>query len=385
MSIRYIDRKAELKSIVQHLESAGQLAVDLEFDRNRYRYGFNLCLIQIFDGDDCFLIDPLQDGIQTEELFPVLENPDIEKVAFAFQEDHRLLHYVGCRPKNIFDLRIASQLLNYPPASLTNIVQDTLEVNLGKSSQDSNWYKRPLTDRQIEYAAKDVLYLLDLKQKFIREAEEAAILSWIREENENWDRIQYDDSDINNYVKEKDKKDLSEKEWHIFKRVMEFREKVAMRANRPSYQIIPKNLIYTFVKHPDEIDSWVSKKGIFHTLKNRETAELIGKIIHEASCEADQLGYSDSRPANKRPTDQEMKAIHERKQFISRAKSELFNPIKKRITEDYGEEVSTYLFSNRIISELVTGQNGELESYKKDLLRSYADELDLNLDEFLKL
>ncbi len=385
MSIRYIDRKSELNSIVKHLASVSQIAVDLEFDRNRYRYGFNLCLVQLFDGEDCFLFDPLQDGIQTEALFPIMEDPGIEKVAFAFQEDHRLLHYVGCRPKNIFDLRIASQLLNYPPASLTNIVQDTLEVDLGKSSQDSNWYKRPLTDRQIEYAAKDVLYLFDLKQVFIEEADQPEILSWIREENENWDRMEYDDSDINNYVKEKDKKDLSEKEWHIFKRLMEFREKIAMRANRPSYQMIPKNLVYSILNSESVLDEWTSKKGIIRSLKNRETAEMLRNILHTASQEADRLGYSDQVPANKRPTDAEMKKIHERKQRISRAKSELFNPIKKRITEDYGEEVSTFLFSNRIISDLVTGQNGDLESYKKRLLQNYAEEMDLDLEEFLKI
>jgi ribonuclease D len=127
------------------------------------------------------------------------------------------------------------------------------------------------------------------------------------------------------------------------------------------------------------------KKGIIRSLKNRETAEMLRNILHTASQEADTLGYSDQVPANKRPTDAEMKKIHERKQRISRAKSELFNPIKKRINEDYGEEVSTFLFSNRIISDLVTGQNGDLESYKKRLLRNYAEEMDLDLEEFLKI
>jgi len=383
MSIRYIDKDEELSSVVRHLESTDQIAIDLEFDRNRYRYGFNLCLIQLFDGEDCHLIDPLSDKLDTEKLFPVLEDSSVEKVAFAFQEDHRLLHYVGCKPKNIFDLRIASQLLNYPPASLTNIVKDTLEVDMGKSSQNSNWFKRPLKENQIKYAAKDVLYLFDLKKKFKAEAEQKEILQWIDEENQNWDHVQYDDSDINNFIKEKDKRDLNEVEWKVFVCLMEFREKIASQSDRPSYQIFSKDLIYQIIENPDRLKNWTSERGVFNRLKNRGIQKKLEKLIQKTIQEAEAMGLSRSKPAKKFPTAEEMKEINQKKQLIQQAKSEFFSPIKDRITEDYGDEVSTYLFSNRIITDLVTGSNGSLENYKRSLLESYADELNLNVDHFL--
>jgi len=383
MSIRYIDKDEELSSVVRHLESTDQIAIDLEFDRNRYRYGFNLCLIQLFDGEDCHLIDPLSDKLDTEKLFPVLEDSSVEKVAFAFQEDHRLLHYVGCKPKNIFDLRIASQLLNYPPASLTNIVKDTLEVDMGKSSQNSNWFKRPLKENQIKYAAKDVLYLFDLKKKFKAEAEQKEILQWIDEENQNWDHVQYDDSDINNFIKEKDKRDLNEVEWNVFVSLMEFREKIASQSDRPSYQIFSKDLIYQIIENPDRLKNWTSERGVFNRLKNRGIQKKLEKLIQKTIQEAEAMGLSRSKPAKKFPTAEEMKEINQKKQLIQQAKSEFFSPIKDRITEDYGDEVSTYLFSNRIIADLVTGSNGSLENYKRSLLESYADELNLNVDHFL--
>jgi len=383
MSIRYIDKDEELSSVVRHLESTDQIAIDLEFDRNRYRYGFNLCLIQLFDGEDCHLIDPLSDSVETQKLFPVLEDSSVEKVAFAFQEDHRLLHYVGCKPKNIFDLRIASQLLNYPPASLTNIVKDTLEVDMGKSSQNSNWFKRPLKENQIKYAAKDVLYLFDLKKKFKAEAEQKEILQWIDEENQNWDHVQYDDSDINNFIKEKDKRDLNEVEWKVFVSLMEFREKIASQSDRPSYQIFSKDLIYQIIENPDRLKNWTSERGVFNRLKNRGIQKKLEKLIQKTIQEAEAMGLSRSKPAKKFPTAEEMKEINQKKQLIQQAKSEFFSPIKDRITEDYGDEVSTYLFSNRIIADLVTGSNGSLENYKRSLLESYADELNLNVDHFL--
>lgn len=383
MSIRYIDTDKELNSVVRHLESTDQIAIDLEFDRNRYRYGFNLCLIQLFDGEDCHLIDPLSDQLETEKLFPVLEDSTIEKVAFAFQEDHRLLHFVGCRPKNIFDLRIASQLLNYPPASLTNIVKDTLEVDMGKSSQNSNWFKRPLKENQIKYAAKDVLYLFDLKEKFKSEAEQKEILQWIDEENQNWDHVQYDDSDINNFIKEKDKRDLNEVEWNIFVRLMEFREKIASQSDRPSYQIFSKDLIYQIVENPEKLKNWTSERGVFNRLKNRGIQKKLEKLVQKSIQEAEAMGLSRSKSAKKSPTAEEMKEINQKKQLIQQAKSEFFSPIKDKITEDYGDEVSTFLFSNRIIADLVTGSNGSLESYKRNLLENYADELNLDVNQYL--
>lgn len=384
MSIRYINKKDELQSVVRHLESTDQIAIDLEFDRNRYRYGFNLCLIQIYDGEDCHLIDPLSDQVQTEKLFPVLEDPSIEKVAFAFQEDHRLLHYVGCSPKNIFDLRIASQLLNHPPASLTNIIEDQLDVQMGKSSQNSNWFKRPLKENQIHYAAKDVLHLFDLKETLLSSVNGSEVIKWIEEENRNWDHQTYDDSDINNYIKEKDKQNLSEAEWHVFKSLMHYREEIAKSANRPSYQIFSKKLIYKIVDNPKVLNNWTSEKGIFRRIQNRHYQNILIKLVKSARAEAESLGLSHSAPARKSPTGDEMREINLKKQKIQKAKDEVFTPIKERITNEYGEEVSTFLFSNRTIANIVTGDNGSLEKYKLNLLKRYASDLNLDLDSYIR-
>lgn len=383
MNIDLVKTQSDISSLVPHLKQQKSIAIDLEFDRNRYRYGFNLCLIQLFDGDSCYLVDPLSDHLRIEDLFPVLEDPGIEKVAFAFQEDHRLLHYVGCRPRNIFDLRIASQLLNYPPASLTNIVKEALDIDMGKSSQDSNWFKRPLSNRQIEYAAKDVLYLLDLKDQFKAKAEDKNILHWIHEENRSWDLQTYDDSDINNFIKEKDKKDLTEVQWHIFVRLMEYREEIAKQSNRPSYQIISKTLLYEISKNPDRLKNWTSEKGIFRRLKTVQTQQKLQNIVHRASQQAEEMNLSGSKPARKSPTSEEIKQINHRKQLIQQAKTEFFSPVKKRITEEYGDEVSTFLFSNRTVAEIVTGSNGSLERYKRSLLNQYADELNLDAEKFI--
>ena len=161
-----INKADDFQSCVDSLSQKSQFSIDLEFDKNRFRYGFNLCLMQIFDGKDCYLIDPLSDDIDIKKIFPLIEDPKIEKVAFSFSEDLRLLHSLGCYPQNVYDISFAAALLNFPPVSLTKLLHMVLEIETDKSSQQSNWFKRPLSEDQKNYAAEDVIYLLQMKNIF---------------------------------------------------------------------------------------------------------------------------------------------------------------------------------------------------------------------------
>ena len=106
MTFEYITTQEQLSECITKINSVPEIAVDLEFDKNRYRYGFNLCLLQIKAADEIFLIDPLGADFDIKPIFEPLENPKIEKVVYAFGEDIRLLHTLGCYPKNLFDIVI---------------------------------------------------------------------------------------------------------------------------------------------------------------------------------------------------------------------------------------------------------------------------------------
>lgn len=378
MAIPYIQTEDELQSALRALSKTSELAVDLEFDRNYHRYGFNLCLIQIFDGNDCYLFDPLSRSLDIRQIFPVLENPQIRKVVFAFGEDLRLLHSIGCFPKNIFDLDIATSLLNYPPSSLNNLLEDVLEIDTGKSSQRSNWFRRPLSDQQIRYASQDVLHLFELQDVLMKQALKKNITQWIEEENRQWDHHDYSETEAHSYLKEKDKKQFSEQEWHIFTRLMAYREKLSQKVNRPGFQVIPKPKVRTIVKEPAHLDGWTRMKGIHRKLKTAEVRDTLKQIYKRARTEARKRGLSETDPAKKPPSPSEMNRIRERKNKIRTYRSRLFDPVKQKIEEDYGKEAAIFMFSNRVIAEIVDNQNGNLEQYKANLLMDYAEELDLD-------
>lgn len=385
MTVTYIEDSRKLEYCAKRLDQLPEIAIDLEFDKNFYRYGFNLCLVQIYSGKECYLIDPLSENLEIEILFPVLENPGLQKICFSFDEDLRLLHSMGCFPKNLYDLGTASRLLNYPQTSLTNLVEDELTVDTGKSTQTSNWYKRPLSEGQLHYAAQDVLHLIKLKELFEKKAERNGVSDWIEEENNSLDELDYSEIDHNNNIKEKDKGDLTEQEWHIFKKLMEFRQQIAMEVNRPGFQIVKKDYLADIAKDSRSLMKWTNKKGIYRGIKNNKYKNRILNLVKDASEEAEQMGLSKTEPAtNNSLSEDEYADLRREKSRVSQLKSAIFDPIKEQVKKDYGKDTATFLLSNRIVEDIITGKNGDLPNYKKELILKYARELSLDIDEVLK-
>lgn len=381
--IQLVETDHNLEKCIYHLQSKKEFAVDLEFDKNYYRYGFNLCLVQIYAGEVCYLIDPLSDALTIEILFPVLENSSIQKVCFSFDEDLRLLHSMGCIPKNLYDIGIAIRLLNYPSLSLTNLLIDELEIDPGKSSQQSNWFKRPLSNRQKNYAANDVLHLLKLKSIIQKKAEKKGIHSWIEEENRSLNELDYSDVNHNTTVKEKDMHDFTEREWHLFKKLLHWRDQIAEQYQKPPFQIVSNQILTRIAKDSRTLMKWQQMRGVFRVVQTEEVKKELLDLLKAGTSEADEMNLSDQKPAKKPLTRKELKQRTAEKAEISRAKKNLFDPIKQKIKEEHGEETASFLLSNRIIEEIVTGENGRMPDYKTKLILQYSDELNLNSEKLL--
>jgi ribonuclease D len=380
MTVQLISTNGALETVLSDLRRYAEIALDLEFDKNYHRYGFNLCLVQVCANDICYLIDPLSKDLTIEHLFPVLEDDSIQKVAFAFGEDLRLLHSLGCFPRNLYDLNIATSLLNYKPGSLASYIEDLLGIQTNNSSQQSNWFQRPLSDEQISYAADDVIHLFTLKNILDQQAREAGIAGWIAEENAEYGQVDYSDVDDNSLIKHKDKKDLSEYEWHLFKKLLVFREELAEKHDKPGFKIIQKDALKELARDPKRLDSWNNTRGIYRAVKTNQVKNQLARLLREAAKEAQSMHLSKSEPADKPLSDEEYKLHQNVKERINQLKSQIFMPIKNKITEDYGEVAASFMLSNRIISDLITGDYGKLESYKRELFLTYAEKLDLNMD-----
>ena len=167
-----IDSDEQLKNFINYLKenNLNSIAMDFEGEFNLHIYGEHLCLIQIFDTKDFYIIDPFK--ISDTVLKEFLEDKEIEKIMFSCDSDASLVKkQFNIELKNIFDVRILALELGFEKG-YSALVENYLGINIGskaskKKNQMTNWLKRPLKESQIQYALEDVAYLHKIKTVLI--------------------------------------------------------------------------------------------------------------------------------------------------------------------------------------------------------------------------
>src|SRR5690606_38800573 len=97
---------------------------------------------------------------------------DVEWVFHAASQDLPSLRELGLEPATLFDTELAARLLGHERVGLAAVVEDTIGITLKKEHSAADWSTRPLPDAWLEYAALDVLYLVDVREKIGAELEE---------------------------------------------------------------------------------------------------------------------------------------------------------------------------------------------------------------------
>ena len=147
------------------------IAVDTEATGLQIPERDKLSLIQICDDEgNVFIIQPNKDNFKAPNLVSILENDKILKIGHFLRFDKNALEYfLKCKMKNIFDTKIASKIVRtYTDGhGLKNLVQEFCNKSLDKRQGSSDWNKdiNELTDKQLEYAANDVIYLHKIKNE----------------------------------------------------------------------------------------------------------------------------------------------------------------------------------------------------------------------------
>jgi ribonuclease D len=147
------------------------VAIDTEATGLQIPERDKLSLIQICgENDDVYIIQPDRENYKLPNLVSVLENEKILKIGHFLRFDKSALEYfLKCKLKNIFDTKIASKIVRTYTDShgLKNLVQEFCNKSLDKRQGSSDWNKNinDLTDKQLEYAANDVIYLHKIKKE----------------------------------------------------------------------------------------------------------------------------------------------------------------------------------------------------------------------------
>ncbi len=173
----------EVAALCGRLGQQNIVTVDTEFMRER-TYWPILCLIQVAGPDEAIAIDPRADGMDLAPLFDLLRNPDVLKVFHAARQDLEIFyHLMGEVPHPIFDSQVAAMVCGFgEQVSYEQLAKRLANARIDKASRFTDWCRRPLTQKQVDYALADVTHLRTVYDKLSRQLKKNKRTDWLSEE-----------------------------------------------------------------------------------------------------------------------------------------------------------------------------------------------------------
>lgn len=361
------------------MAQARELAIDLEFDRDRYAYGFTLCLIQVSDAIHTWIIDPMTE-LDLQPFYRLLENPSIRKVMHAPGEDLSLLHQQGCFPRNIFDTERAARLLNIELFSLGNLLQQFLGVELDKSQQRTDWTRRPLKEAQRSYAALDVVYLSELRKAILAKPQHPDVPAFIEAENKAWDDYRVEEKRAGWFVNKDDERKLPPFQLHLYNALLAVRDRHARRLNKPGYMILARDTALDLCFNDALFQRWESLAGLHPSMKQRRMQEEFHQAFNKAYAEAHRLKLSKKSASASLSQPEREQAAAQRKETAEKVER-IYRPIQHVMAERYGNFTAAYLLNERVMGELASGRMKLRDmpfAYRAELIAEIAQGLGIS-------
>lgn len=240
-----IETTADLAAACKELAKSDFITIDTEFLRET-TFWPELCLIQMASPTVEVLVDPLAKDIDLSPFFELMANPDVLKVFHAARQDIEIIFNRGnLIPHPIFDTQVAAMVCGFGDSvSYDQLISRTKNVHIDKSSRFTDWSRRPLSDKQLEYALADVTHLRDAYLYLKAELEREGRASWLREEmdilesRETYD-IHPDDAWQRLKLRLRKPQELA-----ILKYVAAWREREARSRNVPRSRVLKDDAIY---------------------------------------------------------------------------------------------------------------------------------------------
>jgi ribonuclease D len=240
-----IETTADLEAACIELAKSEFITIDTEFLRET-TFWPELCLIQMASPTTEVLVDPLAKGLDMKPFFELMANPAVLKVFHAARQDIEIIYNRGgLIPHPIFDTQVAAMVCGFGDSvSYDQLVSRTKGVQIDKSSRFTDWSRRPLSEKQLDYALADVTHLRDVYLYLKAELEREDRSSWLSEEmdvleaKETYD-IHPDDAWQRLKMRLRKPQELA-----ILKFVAAWREREARTRNVPRSRVIKDDAIY---------------------------------------------------------------------------------------------------------------------------------------------
>ena len=178
-----ITKTPDLIAFCNTLKGTPFVTVDTEFMRENTYYPI-LCLVQVAGPDDAACIDPLAPGMDLAPLFDLMDAPETLKVFHAARQDIEIFYtLMGHVPAPLFDSQIAAMVCGFgDQVGYETLIAKLTKARIDKSSRFTDWSRRPLSEKQINYALGDVTHLRDAYRKLAAQLETNGRSGWLEAE-----------------------------------------------------------------------------------------------------------------------------------------------------------------------------------------------------------
>jgi len=233
----YVADEASLRGMLEDLRGHERLSVDLESD-SFHHYQDRIALLQLGSAEKTYIIDPF--AVDVSALTPFFKDKGVEKVFHDADYDGRMiLTATGVKPAPVFDTMVAARMLGKTKFGLADLLWEYFGVELDKALQREDWSRRPLGEEMLRYAARDVAYLLSLRDRLAEELEEAGRLEWAREEFadvvEGLEPMPPKKTDLRRV---KGARDLEGRQLSVLQALLEWRDERARRKDLPPFKVV---------------------------------------------------------------------------------------------------------------------------------------------------
>ena len=242
-----------------------------------------LCLIQLAGPDDAACVDPLAPGLDLKPFFELMADASVVKVFHAARQDVEIVYVQGkIIPHPLFDTQVAAMVCGFGESiSYVNLVKQLTNVDIDKTSRFTDWARRPLSQKQLDYALGDVVHLCQVYLKLQTELEATGRAHWLEQEmavledprsyetkpEDSWRRLK---------AKVRGRKGLA-----VLMELAAWREKAAQAQDVPRNRILRDEQLYDIANHmPTEIEQLAEMRTLSTGFAKSGRAREIIDCVH---------------------------------------------------------------------------------------------------------
>jgi ribonuclease D len=276
----YLDTVQQVDQFLSEIADVKELALDTE-GASFHRFLDRIYLLQLSTPERSAIIDPLPIGAP-KKLGELLQDNSVEVVFHDADYDLRLLHQdYGWHVTNIFDTRVAAQLLGIKSFGLAALLEQFFDVKLDKKHQRADWSMRPLTPDMLDYAAQDTRYLLQLRDHMKSDLERRGRWHWAKEEFARLEGTRWEaEQSMEGFLRLKGARDLSRRELAVLREVANWRDTVAAQLDRATFRVMGNEVLFELARRaPRNVTELGAIKGVPKGMLERAGQDIVAAVI----------------------------------------------------------------------------------------------------------